>query len=139
MIRGPALGALEDPPHDVVVRGRPVWPLLQPPAVDDVADQVHDLAVRRIEEVDQHAGIAALGAEVDVADPDGPVLAAIARPLGNRRLGLNDPGKERTDPAVADRRVFVAKKHGQIPVLHSWLRVCARRILHPADTNKTVR
>ncbi len=82
-----ALGALEDAPDDVVVRRGPVELLLQPPAVDDVADQVHRLAVDIVEEVDQHLGVAALGAEMDVGDPDRAVLAAASSEGSGSRLG----------------------------------------------------
>src|SRR5690606_30832181 len=79
-----APGALENPPDDIVVRRRPVELLLQPPAVDDVADEIERLAVGGIEEIDQQPSIAALGAEVDVADPDRAIAAALVR---RRALG----------------------------------------------------
>src|SRR3546814_1294110 len=53
-------------------------PFLEPPAVDDVADQIERLAIDVVEEVDQQIGIAAAGAEVDVADPHGAIAAALA-------------------------------------------------------------
>ena len=46
-----ALGTLEDAPDNIAVFGRPVDLLLQPPAVDDVADQIHGVAVGMVEEV----------------------------------------------------------------------------------------
>ena len=70
--------ALEQPPHHVVMAGGPVELLLEPPAVDHVADEVHRLAVDVIEEVDQHVGIAAARAEMDVADPDRAVTPPLA-------------------------------------------------------------
>ena len=101
--------ALHDAPHDVIVRGRPVELLLQPPPVDDVADQVHGLAVDIVEEVDQQLGVAALGAEVDVADPD--------RAVGAPRVafGLGDPrGAEReAGDVVADEFGEVSTRHGK--------------------------
>ena len=82
-----AVRALEDAPDDVVVFGRPVELLLQPPSVDDIADEVQCLAVRMVEEVDQQFGIAALGAEVDVADPDGAELAPLVEAGALGHLG----------------------------------------------------
>src|SRR5690606_30461654 len=66
-----APGALEDPPDDIIMCRRPVELLLEPPAVDDVANEIERFAVRVVEEVDQQFGVAALGPEMDVADPDG--------------------------------------------------------------------
>src|SRR5690606_29129341 len=63
--------AFEDPPDHVVMCRRPVELLLEPPAIDDVAHEIERLAVRMVEEVDQQLRIAALGAEMDIADPDG--------------------------------------------------------------------
>jgi len=69
----PALGALHQPEDDIIVRGRPVEALFQPPAVDDVSNEVDGLAVGMVEKVDQHPRVAAARAQMDVADPDRPV------------------------------------------------------------------
>src|SRR3546814_5795781 len=69
-------------------------PFLEPPAVDDVADQIERLAIDVVEEVDQQIGIAAAGAEVDVADPHGAIAAALADDaFGHMRLGREGIGK----------------------------------------------
>src|SRR3546814_4930796 len=48
-----ALGALHDAADDRIVPLGPVKALLQSPAVDDVADQVEDIAVDVIEEIER--------------------------------------------------------------------------------------
>src|SRR3546814_20624008 len=53
-----ALRALQHAPDDVIMLGLPEMPLLEPPAVDDVADEVERLAIDMVEEVDQHRGVA---------------------------------------------------------------------------------
>ena len=88
---GAALGALEQSPHHVVMRGRPVEFLLEAPAIDDVADEIHFLAVDMIEKVDQHLGVAALRPQMDIADPDGSVLTtAMRRPFRNSGLRIRE-------------------------------------------------
>jgi hypothetical protein len=81
---GAALGALHDPPDDVVMRGRPIEFFLQPPAVDDVADQIHRLAIGGVEEIYQQVRRTAACAEVDIADPDGPKPPPLSVALGLR-------------------------------------------------------
>ncbi len=103
---GAAPRPLEDPPDDVVVLGGPVDLLLQPPAVDDVADQIHRLAVGVVEEVDQQIVVAPLGAQMDVADPDGaefPPLAADA--LGHGRRDRGETGHAMRGVELAGRIV----------------------------------
>src|SRR3546814_17416044 len=65
-----ALGALHDAADDRIVPLGPVKALLQSPAVDDVADQVEDIAVDVIEEIEQQPVVASSRAEVDVGNPD---------------------------------------------------------------------
>ena len=60
------LGPLQNAPDDVIMRGRPVEFLLQAPAIDNVAHQIHHLAVDAVEEIDQHVGIAAARAQMDI-------------------------------------------------------------------------
>src|SRR3546814_10964586 len=67
---GAAPGPLHQAPDDVIVRGGPVEAALQTPAVDDVAHQVHGVAVDAVEEIDQHPRIAAPRAQVNVRNPD---------------------------------------------------------------------
>jgi hypothetical protein len=80
---GAAVRHLEHAADDLAMRVGPVPALAQPPAVDDVADQVERLALDRAQEVHQHRGVAAARAEMDVGDPDGAVLA-----LGTERTGV---------------------------------------------------
>jgi hypothetical protein len=80
-----ALGALQHPPHHIVVRGGPVKAPLHAPAVDDVADQIHGFAVGMVEKVDQHLRVAAARAQMDVGNPD----RAKASPLRHGRFGMN--------------------------------------------------
>src|SRR3546814_5721311 len=58
-----ALGALHDAADDRIVPLGPVKALLQSPAVDDVADQVEDIAVDVIEEIEQQPVVASSRAE----------------------------------------------------------------------------
>ena len=98
---GTPLGALQQPPDHVVMRSGPVEFLLQPPAIDHVADQIHGLAVDMVEKVDQHLGVAAARAEMDVGNPDG----AIPTPL--MTLGLRGRGCARHE--IQDGGVFVQR------------------------------
>ncbi len=61
--------------HHVVVRLGPVPAALQPPAVDDVADQVELFALEAADEVEQELGLAAARAQMDVGDEDGAIAA----------------------------------------------------------------
>src|SRR3546814_8590373 len=61
---------LEDTAHHIIMLAGPVELLLEPPAVDDVADQIEHFAVGVVEEIDQLMGIAAFGSQMDIADPD---------------------------------------------------------------------
>ena len=60
----------------IVVRLRPVPGFLQPPAVDDVADQINRLRFGESEEIEEEFNLAATGPEMHVGDPD----RAIAEP-----------------------------------------------------------
>lgn len=61
--------------NDVVVALIPIDRLAQPPAVDDVADQVQVLGFGMAEKIEQELGLAAARAEVDIGDPDRAVLS----------------------------------------------------------------
>ena len=66
-----ALGTLEDAPDNIGVFGRPVDLLLQPPAVDDVADQIQGFAARIFQKMQQLFGTGPWRSEMRVRDPDG--------------------------------------------------------------------
>src|SRR3546814_13464468 len=83
--------ALQHEPHHVIMLGRPEMPLLEPPAVDDVADEIERLAIDMVEEIDQHRGVATARAEVVVADPH----RAITPPLADHALGHQRVGGDR--------------------------------------------
>ena len=71
-----ALAALAQQLLDhVVVRLRPVPGAAQPPAVDDVADQIDRLGVVVAQEVEQELGLGRLRAEMDVRDEQRPEFA----------------------------------------------------------------
>jgi hypothetical protein len=106
---GAAVRHLEDAAHDFVVGVRPVPALAQPPAVDDVADEVERLALVRPQEVDQHVRVAAARAEVDVRDPDRAVLALGPEALG---IGKVEPGGNPAVVATSDE-VFDLLAHGR--------------------------
>src|SRR3546814_10317637 len=88
-----ALRALQHAPHHVIMLGRPEMPLLEPPAVDDVADEIERLAIDMVEEIDKHRGVATARAAVDVADPH----RAITLPLPDNALGNMRVGGERSE------------------------------------------
>ena len=88
-----AAGTLQQPPDDVVVRRRPEEAPPQSPPVDDVADQIHRVAVDMVEEVDQHLRVAAAGAEMDVADPDRAVAGPLDDPFGQMRARIGEIGE----------------------------------------------
>ena len=112
---GATLGALQDAPDDVVMRGGPVEALLQAPAVDDVADQIQRVAVDVVEEIDQHVGVAAARAQVDVGNPDRAVAASLddalrdgrsrLREIGDRRGGDAGVHDSSPQPTVVGRRL----------------------------------
>jgi hypothetical protein len=55
---------------NVVVGLRPVPGSAQPPAVDDVADQVDGLGLMMAQEIDQELGLGRLRPEMDVGDEE---------------------------------------------------------------------
>src|SRR3546814_8273163 len=83
-----ALGALHDAADDRIVPLGTVKALLQSPAVDDVADQVEDIAVDVIEEIEQQPVVASSRAEVDVGNPD---------------RSIPTPGATRWSPGLVER------------------------------------
>ena len=54
--------------HDVIVALRPVPAAPQPPAIDDIADQIDDVGVMVAQEIDQELGLRRLRAEMDVGN-----------------------------------------------------------------------
>ena len=58
-------------------------PLLQPPAVDDVADQIDRLGVVVAQEIEKQLGLAAAAAEMDVGDEERPEVSG-RRPIKHR-------------------------------------------------------
>src|SRR5262245_26382361 len=61
----------EDLVNHVAVELTPARRPLEPPEVDDVADEVEELALVRVEKIEQGARLTACRAQVRVADPDG--------------------------------------------------------------------
>src|SRR6185437_9738125 len=59
---------------DVVMRLRPVPGAPEPPAIDDVPDEVEILGLGMAEEIEQELRFAPARAEMDVRDPDGAEL-----------------------------------------------------------------
>ena len=66
---------LQDAAHHLVMRVGPVPALFQPPAVDDIADQIERLALHPRQEIDQQFGVAARRAEMDVGNIEGAIFA----------------------------------------------------------------
>jgi hypothetical protein len=65
-----AVRHLEHPADHFVVGFGPVPALAQPPAIDDIADQIERLTFVRTQEIEQQLGVAAARAQVDVGNPD---------------------------------------------------------------------
>jgi len=59
--------------HHVDVLPRPIPVLAQPPAVDDVAEQVCEIGIVVTNEIEQESGLATARTQVDVRKPDCPV------------------------------------------------------------------
>ena len=57
---------------DVVVRLRPIPAALQPPAIDDVADEVDRVGIVMPQKVEQHSRLASLGSEMHVRQEERP-------------------------------------------------------------------
>ena len=79
---GAAVGHLEHAADHFVVGIGPEPALAQAPPVDDVADEVELLGLERAQEIDQHLGLAAAGAKVDVGNPDRAIAGLGAEALG---------------------------------------------------------
>jgi hypothetical protein len=65
--------------HDVVVALRPIPRAAQPPAIDNVADQIDRAGIVEAEKIKQQLCFAAAGAEVHVGYPDRAVLVGMVR------------------------------------------------------------
>src|SRR5262245_18528540 len=80
--------------HHVVVELRPIPARLQLPTVDDVADEINGIGLVMAEEVEEAAGLAAFGTEVDIGQKQRADLCRSMRnPLQHsrscrRRFGL---------------------------------------------------
>jgi hypothetical protein len=60
---------------DIVMRLRPEPGAFEPPAIDDVADQIEIIALVMLEEIEQQLGLAAARAQMHVRDEDGVAAA----------------------------------------------------------------
>src|SRR5690606_18816509 len=59
--------------NDLMVPSIPPGAAPQPPAVDDVADQIEMIAFGVAKKIEQQGGLAAARAEVDIGYPDRPI------------------------------------------------------------------
>jgi hypothetical protein len=59
--------------HDLAMARRPEPFLLQPPAVDDIADQIEIIGLDMLQEIQETIRLAAPRAKMDVGDEHGPV------------------------------------------------------------------
>src|ERR1700730_10299294 len=57
--------------HHVVIGLRPVPGRTQPPAIDNVADQINGIGVMKAEEVEKKLRLASAGAEMNIGDEEG--------------------------------------------------------------------
>ena len=56
--------------HHVVMGLMPVPASPEPPAIDDIADQIEIVGLGVLQKIEEEIGLAAPGPEMDVADPD---------------------------------------------------------------------
>jgi hypothetical protein len=61
---------LQNPAHDFIMGVGPIPTLAQPPAIDDITDQVERLTFSGLQEIEQQFRIAALCTEVNVRNPN---------------------------------------------------------------------
>src|SRR5271165_5269746 len=71
--------------HDVVVRLRPIPPGAQPPAIDDVANQVYRVRFDMAQHVENEIGLAAAGAKMQIREKQRTVAMGPVR-FGHARL-----------------------------------------------------
>ena len=79
---------------DVVVLLRPVPAPLEPPAVDDVADEIEGLGVVAAEEIEEESRLARLAAEMDIGQEERAEVTWIG-PIKHRRRPALCPGAPR--------------------------------------------
>jgi hypothetical protein len=72
-----APGPFQYAPEDIIMAIRPEKPLLHPPAVDNIANQIEGIAIHMIEKIDQQIGVTAAGAEMDIGNPDRPISGPV--------------------------------------------------------------
>ncbi len=65
--------------HHRIVRLGPIPGALQPPAIDDVADQIHGLGIVVLEEVEELFGLGAMRAEMEIREEQRPVTGGSRR------------------------------------------------------------
>ena len=63
--------------HDIIAALRPVPAPLQPPTVDDVADEDDGVSLMVAQEIKQKICLRGLGAEMHVGDEDRPEMPAV--------------------------------------------------------------
>ena len=95
---------LQETPQHRVVRVRPVPALLQPPHVDDVADEIDRIALDMLEEARKLLGLRAVRPEVAVADEECPVSRLHASNLDG--VGATAAVLATGRPEENQRRVF---------------------------------
>ena len=76
--QGPRPRLREHGSDDVAVDLRPMGGALEPPEIDDVTDQVQELAVVTVEKLQQFTRLTVARAEVGVTDPDRAIVWAHA-------------------------------------------------------------
>src|SRR5271166_3887569 len=81
--------------NDIIVRLRPIPRFLQPPAVDDVANQVDRLGFGFAEKIEEEFGLATARAEMHVRNPDRAVL--MQSPAAGHRASPGPTDSERSE------------------------------------------
>ena len=84
----------------------PIEPLFHVPQIDDIADQIEILALRRVEKIQKIFGAASRETEVNIGDPNGPVgPGRIQRSSAFHRSILKLSSRRSTMPAYCYKAV----------------------------------
>ena len=70
----PALARRQYAADDISVRLRPEPFLLEPPAINDIPDQIERLGIVVFEKITERVGLTALGAEMDIGNKHRPII-----------------------------------------------------------------
>jgi hypothetical protein len=97
----------------------PIEPLFHVPQIDDIADQIEILALRRVEKIQKIFGAASRETEVDIGDPNGPVGPGRSSVFHRSILKLSSRRSTMPDycvKAVKDRGQYCCRRPRNLPL-----------------------